>query len=259
MRDCFRQANHAVPPNPQSTVSVPFTGAQTAGGLNVVAIGWFNTTADILSVTDTSNNTYVLAAGPTTQAQAGTQAMYYAANIAAATPGSNTVTVTLNAAVPYPDVRIAEYSGIDPVNVVDVGSEGTGTGTTSNSGSVTTTNANNLLVGANYVTTATTAAGAGYTARVITDPNGSILEDRVVTSTGSYNATATLSPSGSWIMQMVAFRVASGATTDIEAPTAPANLTVTPASSTTLDLSWTAATDNVGVTGYQIERCTAGC
>src|SRR5258708_21933224 len=38
-------------------------------------------------------------------------------------------------------------------------------------------------------------------------------------------------------------------------PSAPANLTVTPASSTQLNLSWTTSTDNVGVTGYMVERC----
>src|SRR3981189_3023891 len=43
-------------------------------------------------------------------------------------------------------------------------------------------------------------------------------------------------------------------------PSAPANLTVTPASSTQLNLSWPASTDNVGVTGYMVERCPgAGC
>ena len=155
----FKQINSAVTPQtPQTTVNVSFGAAQSAGSLNVVAVGWFNTTAHVLSVTDSRGNNYVLAAGPTTQAQAGTQAMYYAANIVA---GTNTVTVTFDAAVPYPDVRIAEYSGIDPVNAVDVGAEGVGTGTLSNSGSATTTNANDLLVGANYVTTHTTGAGSG--------------------------------------------------------------------------------------------------
>src|SRR5258706_434162 len=38
-------------------------------------------------------------------------------------------------------------------------------------------------------------------------------------------------------------------------PSAPANLTMTPASSTQLNLSWAASTDNVGVTGYMVERC----
>ena len=97
----FKQTNSATPQTPQTTVTVPFSAAQSAGSLNVVAIGWFDTTSNILSVTDTRGNSYVLAAGPTTQAQAGRQAMYYAANVVA---GSNSVTVTFNGAVPYPDV-----------------------------------------------------------------------------------------------------------------------------------------------------------
>ncbi|MDN3694807.1 endonuclease [Chryseobacterium tructae] len=39
---------------------------------------------------------------------------------------------------------------------------------------------------------------------------------------------------------------------DNQAPTAPTNLIATNPSATTMDLSWTAATDNVGVTGYDI-------
>jgi chitodextrinase len=43
-------------------------------------------------------------------------------------------------------------------------------------------------------------------------------------------------------------------------PTAPANLAATAASGTQINLAWTASTDNVGVTGYKVERCTgAGC
>ena len=39
---------------------------------------------------------------------------------------------------------------------------------------------------------------------------------------------------------------------DTEAPTAPSSLTATNPSSSTIDLSWTASTDNVGVSGYYI-------
>ena len=216
----FKQINSATPQTPQTTVTVPFSAAQSAGSLNVVAIGWFNTTSNILSVTDSRGNNYVLAAGPTTQAQAGRQAMYYAANVVA---GSNSVTVTFNGAVPFPDVRIAEYSGIDLFNAFDVAISGAGTGTTSNSGTVTTTNANDLLVGANYVSSHSTGPGSGLRNRVITDPDGSILEDRVVTASGSYSATAPLTD-GSWIMQMVAFRAASAGPPDTQAPTNPTNL-----------------------------------
>src|SRR5690606_16827264 len=41
---------------------------------------------------------------------------------------------------------------------------------------------------------------------------------------------------------------------DTEAPTAPTNLTATAVAPTQVDLAWTASTDNVGVTGYDIYR-----
>ncbi len=47
---------------------------------------------------------------------------------------------------------------------------------------------------------------------------------------------------------------------DGQPPTAPSNLTATAASAVEIDLAWTAATDNVSVNGYRIERCQgAGC
>ena len=50
------------------------------------------------------------------------------------------------------------------------------------------------------------------------------------------------------------------ASADTQAPTAPSGLTATAASSTQVGLTWTASTDNVGVTNYLVERCTgAGC
>jgi hypothetical protein len=43
--------------------------------------------------------------------------------------------------------------------------------------------------------------------------------------------------------------------TDTTAPSAPSNLTASAISSSQINLSWTASTDNVGVTGYRVERC----
>ena len=56
--------------------------------------------------------------------------------------------------------------------------------------------------------------------------------------------------------------VATATTTavDTRAPTAPSNLTATAADSSKISLSWTASTDNVGVTNYLVESCvTASC
>ena len=54
-----------------------------------------------------------------------------------------------------------------------------------------------------------------------------------------------------------------GATTqapDTTSPSTPATLQASASSSSTIDLTWTASTDNVGVTGYKVERCSgSGC
>jgi YD repeat-containing protein len=50
------------------------------------------------------------------------------------------------------------------------------------------------------------------------------------------------------------------ASSDTQAPSTPTNLSATPASSTQINLSWSASTDNVAVTAYLLERCEgAGC
>jgi C1A family cysteine protease len=41
----YVQGNYATPQDPQTTVSVPYAGAQTAGHLNVVIVGWNDSTA----------------------------------------------------------------------------------------------------------------------------------------------------------------------------------------------------------------------
>jgi hypothetical protein len=43
---------------------------------------------------------------------------------------------------------------------------------------------------------------------------------------------------------------------DTIAPSVPTSLTATAVSSSQINLSWNASTDNVGVTGYRLERCT---
>ena len=42
---------------------------------------------------------------------------------------------------------------------------------------------------------------------------------------------------------------------DTQPPTVPTGLSATPVSATQINLAWTASTDNVGVTGYRVERC----
>jgi chitodextrinase len=207
----FVQRNSAVPQSPQSTVTVAYTSAQTAGDTNILAIGWSGTAATITSVTDSKGNAYQ-AAIPATSGSAHYQGIYYARNIVQAATGANTVTVRFSAAVNYPDIRILEYSGLDPVNPFDVGTSSSGTGTAANSGAVTTTSASELIFGAGETAGAFASAGSGFVSRVITSPDGDIAEDKIVAATGSYSATANLSGSTGWLMQVATFRAPSSGT-----------------------------------------------
>jgi predicted phage tail protein len=123
------------------------------------------------------------------------------------------------------------------------------------SGSITTANAADLLVGFSEVNA--TGAGPGYTERLDTVTYNLIVEDATVTAAGTYSASVYVSPDGQYVTQIAAFKIASGG--DTTPPTIPTGLTATAASGQ-ISLTWTASTDNVGVTGYQIQRCQgAGC
>src|SRR5215472_7742328 len=61
----YVQGNYSTPQTPQTTVKVTFTAAQLAGDLNVVVVGWNDSTATVNTVTDTVGNTYTRAVGPT--------------------------------------------------------------------------------------------------------------------------------------------------------------------------------------------------
>src|SRR4030095_4500654 len=76
----FVQGNYSVPQTPQATVTVAYTGSQTAGNLNVVAVGWNDGTAAVTSVTDSKGNVYSLAVGPTVLAGQASHAIYYSSN-----------------------------------------------------------------------------------------------------------------------------------------------------------------------------------
>ena len=138
------------------------------GDLNVVVVGWNDSTATVSAVTDKSGNTYTLAVGPTVQTGVASQSIYYAKNIAAAAAGANVVTVTFSPAAAYPDIRILEYSGADPNIPVDVTAASSGSSATSSSGSVTTTNPTDLIFGANLVQTSTAGPGSDFTQRLLT-------------------------------------------------------------------------------------------
>ena len=219
----FAQSASATPQSTVASVSVPFSGAQGGGDLNVVVVSWSDTTSNLQSVTDTLGNIYTLAIGPTT----GTgkrQSIYYARNIRA---GSNTITVGFNQAAVFPDVRILEYSGVDTVAPLDATVGASGNSSTADSGPAALSNANDLIIGANIVGAKNIVAGSPFTSRVLTATTQNIVEDRVVNVGGSYNAWSPMVSAAPWVMQAVAFK--AGTSTS---GTAPAVGGVSPSSGT---------------------------
>ena len=242
----FKQAK-AVEVSKGTTASVAFTTANVAGNLIVVQILWSNVGA--VTVTDSRGNTYVAATVRTTWSGDNSAQTFYAKNVVA---GTNTVTAKFATTLPsYAIVQAHEYSGVDKTNPVDGVSSGVGTSATANTGNVTTTASNDLLFAGGGAVGALGTPPTGWTARLNT--SGNRTADKVAATAGTYNETNSAT-GNQWVMQLVAFK-ADGGNADTIAPTAPGALQATAKSGSQIDLSWTAATDNVGVTGYQVERC----
>src|SRR5262249_37459199 len=158
--------------------------------LNVVVVGWVDSTTSVTAVSDSAGNAYALAVGPTVIAGQRSQAVYYAKNIVGG--ASNTVTVQFSAAARYPDIRILEYRGLDRINPVHATTYASGSSATSTTAAMATTVPNTLLLAANQVQTATSGAGTGYTARNLITPNGDIVQDGITSAPGSFTASAPL-------------------------------------------------------------------
>jgi chitodextrinase len=89
----------------------------------------------------------------------------------------------------------------------------------------------------------TTAASDGRWQFRITSPSPVPCRVRATAGTSSAERDVSNRPSN------------CGPVADTQAPTAPSGLTATAAGSSQINLAWTAATDNVAVTLYRIERC----
>src|SRR2546429_3245665 len=239
----FVQVNSAVPTS-TATISATYNSAQTAGNMNVVAIGWDSSFITLKTLTDSKGNSYKLAVSYVDSTGI-TQATYYAPNVVAAAAGANRITATLSASTDWPDLRILEYSG---VNTLDKTASAKGTTTAAGSGSVTTTQANELLFGAMYTYGTTNGPGSGYTSRVVTG-DSDLAEDEVVFATGLYSAKASMNGQ-EWVAQLATFYWSGGVGT---VPLPPTGLTASTVSTSQINLSWTAST---GATNYIVLRST---
>jgi hypothetical protein len=204
----FVQVTAATPSGNVTTASATFSQAQVAGDLIVLVVGWGGGAAPITQVGDSVGNGYASASAPMHIAAGISQSIYYAKGIAAAPAGSNTVTVTVGAAVNPLDLCAVEYAGLDPVAPLDTAAGFGGRGTSASSGLVTTATARELVFGAGITLGSFTGAGAAFSLRKLTGTtvNVGVVEDRIVSSTGMYSADAPLASNASYVMQVATFR-----------------------------------------------------
>ena len=193
---------------PQSRIVTALASTQSADDLNVVFIGWENTEAHVTAVTDTTGNTYVLANEVSLPGVA-TQVAYYAKRILPAAKRRNAVTVVFDAEAGRADVRVAEYSGLDTNNPLDLATGAGGVSITVTGTELVPTHLADLLVASAFTQHGNEGSGPGYAQRFI-DSAGEIIEDQIVSAAGSHRATAPQRAAGWFLMQTLALRVATG-------------------------------------------------
>ena len=97
----------------------------------------------------------------------------------------------------------------------------------------------------------------------IATPSGTTLNTTGLSASTSYSYRVRATDAAgnmSGYSTVVSATTQASATADTQVPTVPTSLAATVFSSSQINLTWTASTDNVGVTGYRVERCQAsGC
>jgi len=175
----------------------------------------------ITNVSDSSSNSWTQVGTAEVDAS-GNRLYVYKVNDAAAS-AALTVTVTLSGSSTA-RIAILEASGCSNVTPVDRTAQGDGASTVPDSGATgTTTQPNQLLIG--FIETdgggSSCTAGPGWTQQQAIATSKLFLETRMVTSSGSYNAVATLGASDTWAAFCVTLRGAN-------APSAPTGLHIVP-------------------------------
>jgi len=198
----FVQANASASNGSVGSLTVAFPGNTFPGDLLVVALEYASN-AGPASVTDSQGNTFTPVGNQLSTPSGTLSCVYYSSNIKG---GTETATVTLSTSSSHLAVYLSEYSGIDPNNPIDAQAGASGNAGAASSGSATTSIAGDIIYGY-CVADGDCTAGSGFATRSSLVSN--LVEDTLVSSAGSYTATATAT--SGWTMQMLALKPASTA------------------------------------------------
>ncbi|MDP9128040.1 MAG: NHL repeat-containing protein, partial [Pseudomonadota bacterium] len=197
-----------------SSLGATFSTGNTPGNLIIAFVRISATTAPT-SVTDLAGNSYTLATSRTQVSDNHSIYIYYAKNISTYSGGSNVVTANFAASNAHPYIAIYEYAGLDPTSPLDKSAANFANGTTaaSSGATATTTAANELVfvgVGTPTSFTGTVASTAGFTMlKNNTVDNNAAAEAEIVSSTGAYTGTMTLSTTASWSAAVATFKASA--------------------------------------------------
>ena len=174
-----------------------------------------------LLCTDSAGNTYIQAAAQVQNADGSQVHLFYAKNILGA--AANTVTATFSSTNNHPCLAIYEFKGLSTTNPLDQTATAQGNGSTPSSGATpTTTSANELVFGAMGLASTysgSQTAGSGFTMlENDTASSPAATEFMLVTSTGSYTASFTLSSNPNWTGLVATFATAGPVVTTTSLP-----------------------------------------
>jgi hypothetical protein len=181
--------------NAVATYTATFSNNVTTGDLIVVALWWnYPLGSSILSITDSGGNSYQQAVVTPPSNNNSNAWIYYSAAVTGGSPLTITVQVSQVNSNAF-SMAVLEYKGVTGLDATSSSSGSmTSNSTTSSSGNAITHTANELIVGVSLSDELnTTMAGTGFTNRF--SSNYFMVEDKTVSTTGSYDAEFLL-PTG---------------------------------------------------------------
>jgi len=243
-----------------SSVSVPVPAGGVAAGdtLILMAGNSGNDQTHVASATDSRGNSYTVD-GNISQVSYFENTSVVSGYVSTALQSGDNITVTFNNTASIIEVLATEWSGIASTGRVDKAHTNIATSSNLTTGNVTTTQANDLLIGSfmgNGNVVFTPGSGTTPFATQFYNHLGSVYRNQwqeysITGNPGDYSATGTTKPSSGYAAVGVAYKAAT-TPPDTTPPTAPTNLAVTNSTMGSVSLNWTASTDNVGVTGYDL-------
>ena len=176
-------------------------------------------------------------------------ATYSSSNTSIATVNSSGVVTGVAAGSTTVNASYGGRNAIVPVKITAPSKTLQSITTSPSSVSLETGKTQSLSVTAKYSDNSTATVTSSSTYSSSNTAIATVSSSGIITGVGAGSATITVSYGGK--TTTVAVSVTAPDTTP---PTVPTNLTATAVSSSQINLSWTASTDNVKVTGYEVYR-----